>query len=123
MYIAEPTVWGVHIQVCLYIPWLSYCSAKEILDHFRDQFIDDIVANDVVMELLHEGIISEGVKDEITRNTERVQQNQILHLELKQRCNEGAFKAACEIISKVEGNPRMSDLGTKMKKRLETGTC
>lgn len=80
-------------------------------------------ANDVVMDLLDSDIISEGVKNEITRNTDPMQQNRTLHLTLKKTCTREAFKKACDIISKVRGNPKMGALGVDMKRRLETGKC
>ena len=49
------------------------------------------------------------------------QQNQFLHLILKEKCTEDAFETVCDIITAVEGNPRMKALGESMKRRLETG--
>ena len=49
------------------------------------------------------------------------QQNQFLHLILKEKCTEDAFETACDIITAVKGNPKMKALGKSMKRRLETG--
>ena len=49
------------------------------------------------------------------------QQNQCLHLILKEKCTEEAFGTVCDIITAVKGNPKMEELGAAMKRRLETG--
>ena len=49
------------------------------------------------------------------------QQNQFLHLILKEKCTEDAFETVCDIIIAVKGNPKMKALGESMKRRLETG--
>ena len=49
------------------------------------------------------------------------QQNQFLHLILKEKCTARAFETVCDIITAVKGNPKMKALGESMKRRLETG--
>ena len=79
-------------------------------------------SNAVVLDLLHHDIISRGDQRTITRTEDPIEQNMFLHLYLKEQCTEDAFHLVCDIISKVKGNPKMSTLGTAMKRRLATGT-
>ena len=97
-----------------------FCAAQQVLDEFRDQFIQDMDSNAVVLDLLHHGIITEGDQRTITMTMDRTQQNKFLHLYLR-KCTEDAFRLVCDIISGVKGNPKMSALGTAMKWRLATG--
>ena len=78
-------------------------------------------SNAVVLDLLHHDIITEGDQRRITMTMDRIQQNKFLHLYLKEKCTEDAFHLVCDIISGVKGNPKMSALGTAMKRRLATG--
>ena len=79
-------------------------------------------SNAVVLDLLHHDIITEGDQRTITMTMDRTQQNKFLHLYLR-KCTEDAFRRVCDIISGVKGNPKMSALGTAMKRRLLTGKC
>ena len=76
----------------------------------------------VVLDLLHYKIIDSGDEARLSRTYNRRQQNQILHLCLKQKCTLEAFKIVCSIIIKVEGNPKMRALGEDMR-RLVAGVC
>ena len=78
-------------------------------------------ANAVVLELLHNNIIDRGDQRTIAANTNPTQQNQFLHLILKEKCTGDAFETVCDIITAVKGNPKMKALGESMKRRLETG--
>ena len=80
-------------------------------------------SNAVVLDLLHHDIISRGDQRTITMTMDPTEQNKFLHLYLKEKCTEDAFRRVCDIISKVKGNPKMSVLGTAMKRRLATGNC
>ena len=97
----------------------------QVLDIFRDKFIEEMDANAVALELLHNGIIDRGDQRMITLTQNQTQQNQFLHLILKEKCTEEAFVAVCDIITAVKGNPKMKALGESMKRKLETGayTC
>ena len=95
--------------------------AVQVLDLFRDQFIEEMDANAVVLELLHNNIIDRGDQRTIAANTNPTQQNQFLHLILKEKCTEEAFQTVCDIITAVKGNPKMKALGESMKRRLEIG--
>ena len=92
-----------------------------MLDHLRDQFIEDMDAKTVVMELLDRGVIDEGIKNGIFKEDSTRLQNAILHDGLKKRCTEDALKAVCDVIIGVAGNPRMKALGKTMKERLVAG--
>ncbi len=98
-----------------------FCAAQQVLDMFRDQFIQVMDSNAVVLDLLHHDIITEGDKRRITMTTNRTEQNKFLHKYLRENCTEDAFCLVCDIISDVQGYPKMSALGTAMKRRLETG--
>ena len=78
-------------------------------------------ANAVVLELLHNNIIDGGDERRIAMTLDPTQQNQFLHLILKEKCTEDAFETVCDIITTVKGNPKMKALGESMKRRLETG--
>ena len=80
-------------------------------------------SNAVVLDLLHHGIINRGDQKTITRIEDPTEQNKFLHLYLKEKCTEDAFHLVCDIISGAKGNPKMSALGTAMKRRLATGNC
>ena len=77
-------------------------------------------SNAVVLDLLYYNIISDGDQRTITMTMDRTEQNKFLHLYLR-KCTEDAFRSVCDIISAVKGNPKMSALGTAMKRRLATG--
>ena len=67
------------------------------------------------MELHHKDIIDRGDLRTISRNPNPRQQNEYFHLCLKDKCTEGAFKTVCDVISSVQGNPKMKALGEAMK--------
>ena len=98
-----------------------FCAAQQVLDEFRDQFIQDMDSNAVVLDLLHHNVINRGDQKTITRTEDPIEQNKFLHLYLKEKCTEDAFHLVCDIISGVKGNPKMSALGAAMKWRLKTG--
>ena len=78
-------------------------------------------ANAVILELLHNNIIDRGDERRIAMTLDPTQQNQFLHLILKEKCTGDAFETVCDIITAVKGNPKMKALGKSMKKRLEKG--
>ena len=79
-------------------------------------------SNAVVLDLLHHNIITEGDQRTITMTMDPTEQNKFLHLYLT-KCTVDAFNLVCDIISGVKGNPKMSALGTAMKRSLATGNC
>ena len=80
-------------------------------------------AEAVVGDLLHNNIIDEGDKRDITSARNPTQQNEKLHLCLRRKCTLDALMTVCDIMVAVRGNPNMLALGEAMKRRLETGTC
>ena len=95
--------------------------AVQVLDLFREQFIEEMDANAVVLELLHNNIIGRGDERRIAMILDPAQQNQFLHMILKEKCTEDAFETVCDIITAVKGNPKMKALGESLKRRPETG--
>ena len=79
--------------------------------------------NEVVRKLEHQGIISQGVLETITKTSSRKQRNEILFGCLEQTGTKEALIRFCSIVMEVEGNPKMKALGTDMKNRLETCQC
>ena len=104
--------------------WLfPLCTAQQVLNHFRNQFIDYMDANAIVHDLKHEDIIGDGDLTTITRTPDARQQNQHLHACLLKKCTEDALRKMCGIIIDVQGNPRMKALGEDMKSMLEGKCC
>ena len=91
-----------------------------VLDDFWKRFNDEMDANAVVQELVHEQIIPQSVRVELSHKTSPREQNQILHEGLKRACTEEALLKACDIIIGVKGHPRMHALGEDMKTHLQT---
>ena len=96
---------------------------EQVLDHFRDQFIGDVDANDIVSELKHKEVIADGDESEISQRHDRTQQNRMLHGRLRRKCTRDALMTVCEVIIAVQGNPRMRALGEEMKGMLEGKHC
>ena len=93
-----------------------------MLDQFRDRFIKEVDAEDVVGDLLHNNIINEGDKRDITSARNPRRQNQELHLCLRRKCTPDALMTVCDIMATVRGNPNMLALGETIKRKLVTGT-
>ena len=64
----------------------------------------------VVFDLLDKGTINEGDKQDITKESNRDEQNEILRLILKQKCTNKDLMDVCDMIIAVKGNPRMTAL-------------
>ena len=101
-------------------PFFPFHTA-EFLDHFRQQFIAEVDASTIVLELEHRGIISNGDQKTISRNEDGTQQSQLLHACLKKKCNAKALTDVCDIIATVKANPRMKSFGEHMKTEWEKG--
>ena len=101
----------------------SFHAAEDILNEFRDRFITEMDASTVALDLFHSGIIPDGVQERIVKADGQTQRNSTLHECLLRTCTNDALMRACDIITSVQGNPKMSDLGKDMKKRLESGVC
>ena len=96
---------------------------EQVLDHFRGQFIRDVDASAIVLELERETIISSSDRTMITSSPNRIQQNKILYNCLRRRCTKEALMAVCEVIIAVQSNPRMKVLGEDMKRMVEGKCC
>ena len=101
-------------------PFFPFHTA-EFLDHFRQQFIAEVDASAIVLELEHRGIISNGDQKTISRNEDSTQQSQLLHACLKKKCDAKALTNVCDIIATVKGNPKMKSFGEHMKTEWEKG--
>ena len=80
-------------------------------------------ASIVALDLFHFGIIPDGVQERIEKAYSQKQRNSTLHKCLLRTCTNDAFMRACDIITSVQGNPKMSALGKDMQRRLESGVC
>ena len=99
--------------------FFHFITGEQVLDNFRTQFIDEMDAASVVRTLEHEGIISDGVLQEVKTANGRMNQNAILHAHLKATCTEDSLMTTCHKIIAVTGNPRMKALGEDMLSMLE----
>ena len=80
-------------------------------------------AEAVVGDLLHNNIIDEGDKRNITSTRNPRLQNQELHLCLRKKCTLDALMTVCNIMMAVRGSPNVVALGELMKRKLVTGVC
>ena len=94
-----------------------------VLKEYRDRFISELDANAVVNELLYKGLIPAGVHKQLTETHCLKQQNELLHACLMRTCTNEALMRICNIITSVQGNPKMSALGEDMQRKLEAGVC
>ena len=78
-------------------------------------------ANAIAMDLQHRGVISDGDLQAIKQEIGTSRQNRLLHARLKKTCTVEALMDACDIITMVEGNPKLKSLGQDMKTELEKG--
>ena len=96
-----------------------YHAVKQVLNDFREQFIADMDANTLVMELSSK--IPHSVQEKISRTEEPEQKNEILHDWLQGTCTKETLMEVCDIIVALKGHPKMRELGEAMKSRLQTG--
>ena len=95
----------------------------EFLDHFRQQFIADVDASAIALELEQRDIISNGDQKTISRNEDGTQQSQLLLAFLKKTCDAEALMDVCDVIAMVKGNRRMKSFGSHLKTEWEKGVC
>ena len=95
----------------------------EFLDHFHQQFIAEVDASAVALELEQRDIISNGDQKTISRNEDSTQQSQLLHACLKKTCDVEALLDVCDVIAMVKGNRRMKSFGSHLKTEWEKGVC
>ena len=75
-------------------------------------------ATTIVHELEYRGIISDGVRQEVTTASGMVVQNRILHAHLVRTCTKETLLDVSEVMITAEGNPIMKALGEDMKRAL-----
>ena len=95
----------------------------EFLDHFRQQFIADVDASAIALELEQRDIISNGDQKTISRNEDNTQQSQLLHACLKKTYDAKALMDVCDVIAMAKGTPRMKSFGERMKTEWEKSVC
>ena len=98
-------------------------TAETVLKEYRDRFVKEMDASTVVSDFVYHGIISDGVRECIANVYDPRQRNSTLHDCLLKTCTNKALKTTCDIITSVQGNPRMSALGEDMQRKLESGVC
>ena len=96
-----------------------YHAAKQVLLDTREQFIADMDASTLVMELSSK--IPHCVQERISRTDGPEKKNEILHDWLQRTCSKEALMDICDIIVAVKDHPKMQELGETMKRRLQTG--
>ena len=116
-------VLATHEMICVHTAFSHLCAAtEEVLDHFRDRFINDAASSAIIYELKHKDVIASGDVEMIERNADVTQRNQYLHECLKRKCTKEALMEVCNVMSAVRGNPKMNALGRDMRRRLK-GIC
>ena len=95
----------------------------EFLDHFRQQFIADVDASAIALELEQQDIISNGDQKTIRQEVNATLQAQLLHACLKKTCDAAALMDVCDVIAMVKGNRRMKSFGSHLKTEWEKGVC
>ena len=95
----------------------------EFLDHFRQQFIADVDASAIALELEQRDIISNGDQKTVRQEVNATLQAQLLHACLKKTCDAAALMDVCDVIFMVKGNRRMKSFGSHLKTEWEKGVC
>ena len=100
-----------------------FCAVDQVLGHFRDRFIREADASDIVFDLESKGVIPNGVLTAVNKETSAVRQSQILYAHLERTSTKDSLITVCEVIIAVQGNPRMRALGEDMKSKLQCKLC
>ena len=116
------TVLATREMICVQTAFSHLCEAAEVLDHFRDRFINDTASSAIMYELKHKDVIDSGDVEMIERKADVTQQNQYLHECLMRKCTKEALMEVCNVMSAVRGNPKMNALGEDMRRRVK-GIC
>ena len=96
-------------------------TVKQVLDAFRQHFIEEVDADAIVMTLKYYGILGDGQQKRITQTDDRRQKNQFLHDFLLRSCTKEAMLKVCDEMINTPGNPKMKQLGKELKSALENG--
>ena len=113
---------ATHEMICVHLTFSRLCAAAEVLDHFRDRFINDAASSAIIYELKHKDVIASGDVEMIERKADVTQRNQYLHECLKRKCTKEALMEVCNVMSAVKGNPKMNALGRDMRRHVK-GIC
>ena len=115
-----PTVSVRCWQVCVSLLF-SFHAAEEVLEKYRDDFIEYVDPDAVVNELYHKIVIPQWVQARIATMHSCREKNQILHQHLVKNSTREKLADACGIIiaEAKKGYPNMEVLGENMKKMLE----
>ena len=106
---------------CCVLQLSPFCAAEQVLGHFRKRFVEEVNANIIAFELVHEDIIADGDQKAISKKDDAAEQSQFLHAHLVRTCTREALMTVCNVIISVKGNPKMRALGKDMKDMLEGG--
>ena len=98
-------------------------TAEQVLDAFRQRFIEEVDADAIVMNLKYYGILGAGQQKRITQTDDRRQKNQFLHDFLFRSCTKEAMLKVCGEMINTPGNPKMNQLGKELRSALEKGEC
>ena len=94
------------------------CAVKEVLCHFRQQFIDDTDAQHIVFNLKNKKIISDAVLKAVNKEDGTTRKNEILYENLERTSTRKSLATVCDEMISVSGHPKMKQLGEDMKNRL-----
>lgn len=96
----------------------SFCAVEKVLKDFRKSFNECIDVDVIKYDLEEKDIISHAEIKRISEIAHPREQRQYLRDHLQRKCTAAALIDVCNIISAVEGNPRMKKLGEDMKRQL-----
>ena len=102
----------------LYITSLLFCAVEKVLKDFRKSFNECIDVDVIKYDLEEKDIIAHAEIRRISEIAHPREQRQYLRDHLQRKCTAAALIDVCNIISAVEGNPRMKKLGEDMKRQL-----
>lgn len=94
-------------------------SAAQILQRYRERFINEMLAKDIAMTLQQIGVISEEVAADI-KNAESVKDaNDTLYNHMQSQASENDFKLLYQVCSNKRGCSKMNAFGTDMARKLD----
>ena len=100
-----------------------FCAVDQILDRFRDRFLEEMNARDIVHHLRHYKLISDSTAKTVIESPDAIEGNHILYAYLKATSTRDSLKTVCDMIIAVRSNPRMRAFGEDMKRELEGKCC
>lgn len=96
---------------------LSVHAASHVLGLFRVRFISEVESKAIVHDLQHKNYITNGVLNDIEKESDTTLQNKKLYLYLEQTSTKDSLMAVCNIMIDVatHGNPLMKKFGEDLK--------